>query len=787
MISFIELPEDIHLYICKSLYPRHINHLVRACTILHRRLNSELWKAIFASNSAKQELFLESSRLGHLDTIRRLVDELNFDFSNITGHESLRVAAKNGHSSIVAYLLTEGVEYFNEANYRNLQKAIYPGLDEPSALQIAAELGDADTVRLLLGHSATLEDKVGALKIAVQNGHEVVVSSFLQEGDPALPELLSLASDTPLLQLAINAMAEPVVSTLLEHGLDVDMHDSMKYMTPLRQAVETAWPWAVKTLLARGADVSVVDIHGNTALHAAMRRRGTQESLEIVRLLLRAGGDLRCRNNVGRTPIDVASMDQHLDLIRFLIESGSADLSNSKYLDRLICAAVVKGDKALVAESLRLGANVNQPKSGPFHSSAWPPLHHAAYGGHMEIMELLLSKGAIVDPFPEADRLTPLHLALGQGHLAAAQWLLDRGSDIHRISNRQHPWPATDTTFKSHWTCLHFAALGGMEVFRLVLDTGYFPLLDDPKAVSLWESAICGRGGSNPEFLQLVLETIRDDNGEYRDPIDPVTHIFKLGHELNKGIVMAMLSDSNFDLNKADETGQTLLHKAMIYENEGVGQLLLELGVDVNVTDSNGRTALYYAAENQDSQKVRMLLDAGATPHTDNLENSPLSACLFGKSSFISQSWAPTDELLTAMRDIIQELVEHGVDPNQFYRQRPILHELLFNQTLANSMLAVQILLDLGADPNIIDESEMTPLHRAASSGDIRTISRLLLGGADLTAKTKGGMTAVQLAEEHGWNVAVDLLLRGAAGLDISASEVDALYDRISSRVPGSP
>jgi ankyrin repeat protein len=556
-------------------------------------------------------------------------------------------------------------------------------------------------------------------------------------------------------------------------------------MTPLRQAVEADWPWAVKTLLARGADVNVADIQMNTALHIAVKYCRTRDCLEMIRLLLQAGGDLKRRNNAGRTPVDLAMMKQNLDPVHFLMKCGFADFNDSECLGHLICAAAAKGDKTLVAEAIRHGADVN--KSGPFGTHMWPPLRHAAYGGHLDVMDLLLSNGAILEPPVGGSLPTPLHLALGQGNLAAARWLLDRGADIYSISNRLHPWQSTDTTFRPYWTCLHFAALGGSEVFRLVLDAGYIPVLDDPKTVSLWESAIGGRDASNPEFLQLVLETIRGENDEYRDAINPMARMFELGRKVNEAMIIAMLSDSNFDLSAVNDTGKTLLHNAVICDDEVVSQLLLELGVDVNRTDNYRRTALYYAAENQDPKLVRMLLEAGATPHADKFENSPLSGCLLGEGSFISQCWTPTDELLAAMHDVIKQLSEHEVRPNQFLEQRPILQELLFSQTLASSALAVQMLLDLGTDPNTFDDSGMTPLHYATTYGDIRIVSRLLVGGADLEAKNKSGSTAVQIAEQYGQNLVVDLLFRRTAELEISLSEVDAMYDRICSRVEGPP
>ncbi|KAL2839962.1 ankyrin repeat-containing domain protein [Aspergillus pseudoustus] len=289
------------------------------------------------------------------------------------------------------------------------------------------------------------------------------------------------------------------------------------------------------------------------------------------------------------------------------------------------------------------------------------------------------------------------------------------------------------------------------EAFRFVLSKGCFPLLEDLEAVSVWEAAIGGRNRLNSEILHLVLETIRDGNGEYHDAIHPVTHLFRLGSKSNEAILTAMLSDRHLDFNKADETGQTLLHKAILHDNEGVGQLLLESGADINARDGDGRTALYYAAENQDSKAVQMLLEASAKILTRKiLRKSPLTACLFSDCLFMSQGWTPIDEFLTIMRDIIQQLVKYGADPNQSYQRRAIIHEILNNQALAHSVHAVQILLDLAAEPDMIDRHGMSPLHYAALSGDIRTVPRLLVGGADLNAKNKRGMTLAQLAERPG-------------------------------------
>jgi ankyrin repeat protein len=58
------------------------------------------------------------------------------------------------------------------------------------------------------------------------------------------------------------------------------------------------------------------------------------------------------------------------------------------------------------------------------------PLTRAANGGHLEIVRLLLDKGASIggsDRFPS----TPLHAASYNGRLEVTRWLLDRGADMY--------------------------------------------------------------------------------------------------------------------------------------------------------------------------------------------------------------------------------------------------------------------------------------------------------------------------------------------------------------------
>jgi hypothetical protein len=87
------------------------------------------------------------------------------------------------------------------------------------------------------------------------------------------------------------------------------------------------------------------------------------------------------------------------------------------------------------------------------------PMHAAAVAGHVDILSLLLERGADVDGRVGIG-VTPLHRALADGRVKAVQFLIERGADIKAVDNRGR-------------TSLHFAAIAmEIEPVRLLLEHG---------------------------------------------------------------------------------------------------------------------------------------------------------------------------------------------------------------------------------------------------------------------------------------------------------------------------
>ena len=85
-----------------------------------------------------------------------------------------------------------------------------------------------------------------------------------------------------------------------------------------------------------------------------------------------------------------------------------------------------------------------------------------------------------------------------------------------------------------------------------------------------------------------------------------------------------------------------------------------------------------------------------------------------------------------------------------------------------------QSLIEHGAEIDVVDNSEMTPLHRAAMCNCIGVVQILIESGADLKISDGNGRTALQLAARRGYKDVAKLLIKyGGAWPHIAFREQD--------------
>jgi len=100
--------------------------------------------------------------------------------------------------------------------------------------------------------------------------------------------------------------------------------------------------------------------------------------------------------------------------------------------------------------------------------------------------------------------------------------------------------------------------------------------------------------------------------------------------------------------------------------------------------------------------------------------------------------------------DIVRLLLKNLADPNipsqNGYQVYPLHAALSINHSLIAKML-----IEAGAEVNVVQASRITPLHLAAQHGNIDLIILLLENGADITIKNDYGLSAADMAEEKGF------------------------------------
>uniref|UniRef100_A0ACD5U004 Uncharacterized protein n=1 Tax=Avena sativa TaxID=4498 RepID=A0ACD5U004_AVESA len=138
----------------------------------------------------------------------------------------------------------------------------------------------------------------------------------------------------------------------------------------------------------------------------------------------------------GLSPLHVAASRGSLEVCRYLVEDLGVDVNLADGEGRTPLFWTVLSKNVGAAKYL-LGHGANQDKA---NHDGFSPLHEAVGSGDCEMVELLLAKGAYVDPIASCG--TPLHFAATQGQGGTMKILLDHNADVNKTVNGKTPMMA---------------------------------------------------------------------------------------------------------------------------------------------------------------------------------------------------------------------------------------------------------------------------------------------------------------------------------------------------------
>lgn len=475
--------------------------------------------------------------------------------------------------------------------------------------------------------------------------------------------------------------------------------------------------------------------------------------------------------------MSVRALKRALLLLVLPAAAASAD-------ETTLIEAANRGDTAVVGTLLDQGADVNGTAV-----DGTTALHWAVRGEHRELAELLLRTGANA---ASEDRygVTPLHLAAENGSVELIAALLDSGAD-------------PDSTAPTGETALMTATrTGKTDAMALLIDRG--ARVDTPDLTYQQTALMLAVRENHPAAAALLIERGSQVDAQTRiGPTPEFTPPCKGTGCGSEGVGINRGGLPDHGRRAAVLGGMTPLLYAARDGRLDAARLLVDAGANLEITEANGISPLLMASLNNQLGVARLLLERGAEINVDDFwGRTPLFAAVEYRNLDMNNrdQDSPTDNGVDRepILDFIDELLEQGANVNARTREVPPSRRWLYSlgdvswvdftgQTpflraaLSGDTVAMRLLLDHGADPNLPTFAGTTPLMAAAGvnwvvaqtytvspEALLEAIALCLELGADINATNSMGLTALLGAANRGSNEIIEFLVANGARLDVA-------------------
>ncbi|KAK1983503.1 ankyrin repeat-containing domain protein [Colletotrichum cereale] len=501
---------------------------------------------------------------------------------------ALHIAAALGFKQLVSALIDNG--HGDDINKRdNLFN---------TPLHFAAYFGRPNTVNELIKRGANIDDciEVGEqtpLHMAAFAGHVKVMERLIKMKANAN----AIANDVgPVMNAAIWSGNHAAVSLLVENNVSLavedDTFDSPLALAGLHSDISMFEHLTDKyadrlpkrefdKAFVKAAVSGRVDVFNKLLTYSpspecfqdALEAATEEENWEIVKILLQEHEGLKCDNLF----LSAATTAEHQDNVLESVWKYTDGNISAETLNKSLYEATDL-EKQSTVKLLVETFNVNPNATGEYYGTA---LTAAAYDGTLDIVKLLLDRGAAV----EAPNGWALQAAASEGHYDVVEELINRGANVNASTTNEN-FP--------QGTALQVACESGkLEIVILLLERGADPNL-----------------GAGEYTCPLMAAASRGEQ------------------EILKRLVEARADVNVF----GGWDNSTVLINAVANLPVESLQVLVDAGADVNLADQEADTALIVAAREGDGDSVKFLLDNGADIfHTnqDN-ENALQSAIAFG-------------------------------------------------------------------------------------------------------------------------------------------------------------
>lgn len=446
------------------------------------------------------------------------------------------------------------------------------------------------------------------------------------------------------------------------------------------------------------------------ALLESVQRGNVRET----KLLAEAGVHTGHRDELGRTPLQIAIEKHDLTTAGLLLDAGGDVNAIDRTGTSVLGYALHAGETVLADRLLRAGAKADGHMPGGETILPW-----AIREGQLALVERAIESGA--DPhMTDAKGNSLVNVAVESDHHEILGLLLDRGADTTHVN------AAGDNLL--HSALDH----GWTDLVPRLLKAGTDPNVPDAKGITPLEHAIQAR---DPNLLGLFLGAGANPNRPNPTGETPVEEVLKAKWPEARSLLMK----SGVDFNQPDANGKTPLDLAMDRHDCDLAEELVRAGAKPAKDGWSGWFARSLVSG--DVTVVRRLLGMGVSSNRRLLGYLPTEiASLQGNGSMLRvllDAGAPAgDSLYLACtagdRGVASLLMAYGYSPNP--SRAPWLDTPLGAAIRAGSDSLVATLLARGAHPFLPTGEGQSPLHLAITMRRPVVVSLLLAKGANPNA-----------------------------------------------------
>ena len=489
-------------------------------------------------------------------------------------------------------------------------------------------------------------------------------------------------------QTSLHELAKRGSLEELKHSLEIENTRALKVLnnkgsTLLHAAAETNQMAVMQYLLDHGIDMNAVDNEGNTALHVAVQNG----CIDAVHLLLNSGASDGVCNSVHDPPLHIAVRSVNLALVLAFLEHPVNILVRG-IRNCTVLHIIAELDNVELFKAVRDSSHFEKllrDSKGFFvrvvDNNNMTPVHVATRKGSHRVLELMISKGVEIGFLKDfvfnaldKENSTPIQHAVESGNTLVVEVLLRHGAFLTSAKGSTLP--------PLHLACRQ----DRFDIVQLMVEQ------------------------HGPETLQ-----IRDEQG-----------MTALHHSCTgvcgEGLV-SYLFEQGAELDAQDNNGNTALHTAIISGNVSAAEELLKRGSNPSIQDSNGQNSLHLAVFHNRQEILSFLLEHNNCPHLlstpDNKGNYAIH-CALNLSLY--------DLVILIHKSLLLHHFDDHVfldcDKNNYLHLAAGAGDFKTLSSLLEFKCCFRPML------NAINKTGSTPLHSAASGGNVACVNALVNKGA---------------------------------------------------------